>query len=256
MMRTIWAPIKLEVIDFFYKEVLLFSSRFSLLVLAHRYSFNDGTPADSVGGDAWTALLANNATIKDGKVVLDKTGPYLVGSHVKLSPTIMVGLPSVSLEVWADINNQNTGWCKILQFGDPINNCKSIHCFRHRDTGNVCCTTCSASAYNDICSNTKFNGTKLHLVFSLDPTRKMIQMFTNGRPINLRYTTVGVPLLSSTDVAFLAAAPVTSDNTMLGSIDEFRVWAGVFDEATTLAHYERGPDNLSAGIYLQLLFTC
>lgn len=203
--------------------------------------------ADSVGGAAWTGQLYNGATIVNGSIVLSETANYrnfTSGAHARLPNGVLGNSSSISLEMWVDIDQNNKDWCKVLQFGDPVVNCPSIHCFRHRNTGKLCCTRCSGSRYESICSEQVFNGSKLHFIYSMN-TGGVSTLFVNGEATVSRITTLPILGRRPQDLILLGAAPVLSDPTLWGSIHEFRIWDGVFEESEARINYQIGPNYLN-----------
>jgi hypothetical protein len=202
--------------------------------------------SDSVGGSQWDGTLHNNAQIVNGSILLTKTADYrdfTTGSHARLPNGALGDASSISLEMWVDIAQDNKDWCKLLQFGDPVNNCPSIHCYRSKSTGFLCCTRCF-SAYDGICTNQVFNGSKLHFIYSIDPGG-VNTIFVNGEAVVSKIQTSSIPGRRSEDILLLGAAPVLTDYTLWGSIKEFRIWNGVFGESTARVSYQIGPDHVN-----------
>jgi hypothetical protein len=202
--------------------------------------------SDSIGGSAWDGTLHNNAQIVNGSIVLPKTNNYRdfnTGSHARLPNGVLGNSSSISLEMWVDIGKDNKDWCKLLQFGDPVNNCPSIHCYRSKSTGFLCCTRCSAS-YDAICTNQVFNGTKLHFIYSINPGG-LNTIYVNGEAVVSKIQKSPIYGRRSQDIFLLGAAPVLTDYTLWGSINEFRIWSGVFSESAARVSYQIGPDHVN-----------
>lgn len=216
-------------------------------MLQHRYSFEDGTLSDSVGGPGWTGTLHNGAAVINGSIVLTETSSYLdfnSGAHARLPNGVLGNSSSISLEMWVDIGQNNKDWCKLLQFGDPVVNCPSIHCFRHKTTSMICCKACSATQNGDICSDQPFNGTKVHLIFSINP-QGVSNLFINGELRASKAVPIAIPGRRPQDIILLGAAPVLTDYTLWGSIHEFRIWSGTFRESDARVNYQIGPNYLN-----------
>jgi hypothetical protein len=206
--------------------------------------------SDSIGGSAWDGTLHNNAQIVNGSIVLPKTNNYRdfnTGSHARLPNGVLGNSSSISLEMWVDIGKDNKDWCKLLQFGDPVNNCPSIQCYRSKSTatfGKLCCKVCSSSFSSEICTNQQFNGTKVHFILSVNPMG-VSTIVVNGQIVNSKVIPIAIPARRPQDIFLLGAAPVLSDYTLWGSIDEFRIWSGVFSESTARVSYQIGPDHVN-----------
>ena len=91
--------------------------------LLHRYSFNDGTASDSVGGSAYTGSLMAGATVTNNQATFATSGPYvnlpsgLFGSYTAAA---------VSVEAWVT-TGVNSGYARIFQFGtSAVTNSNSI----------------------------------------------------------------------------------------------------------------------------------
>jgi hypothetical protein len=202
--------------------------------------------SDSVGGPAWDGALFNNAQIVNGSISLPKTGTYLNftgGSHARLPNGVLGSSSSLSLEMWVDIDKDNKDWCKLLQFGDPLVNCPSIHCYRSKTTGFLCCTRCTGTS-PAICTNQVFNGTKLHFIYAMVPNGLNF-IYVNGEALVSRVQTAPIHGRRPQDIILLGAAPVPTDYTLWGSIQEFRLWSGVFTESEARVSYQLGPNFLN-----------
>jgi hypothetical protein len=98
--------------------VILFSD-ISMADLTHRYSFNNGTANDSVGGA--NGVLMNGASVSGGQLVFDPTinngNPNpLTGQFVRL-PSNILFTRSFTVEAWAT-ENSPTPWQRILDLGN------------------------------------------------------------------------------------------------------------------------------------------
>lgn len=222
-------------------------------MLKHRYSFEDGTMSDSVGGSDWTGMLYNDAEIINGSIVLPQTSSYLdfrSGAHARLPSGVLGNSSTISLEMFVDIDRNNKDWCKVLQFGDPIANCPSIQCFRHKDTGKLCCARCNT--YDSLCTDQVFNNTKLHFIYAINPSG-INYLYVNGEAVISKRQTISIMGRRPQDIILLGAAPVLSDYTLWGSIHEFRIWSGVFRESDARLSYQIGPDFVYNRKYLQMI---
>ena len=202
--------------------------------------------SDSVGGSRWDGTLHHDAKIMNGSLVLDKTDDYrnfTTGSHASLPNGALGNSSSISFEMWVDIDQDNKDFCKLFQFGDPLQNCPSAHCFRMKNTGFLCCALCSGG-WNGICTDQVFNGSKLHFIYSIDPSG-VNTIYVNGEAIVSKVQNQMIPGRRSQDILLLGAAPVLDDYTLWGSIHEFRIWNGIFRESAARVSYQIGPDHVN-----------
>lgn len=226
-----------------------------IIALKHRYSFIKDL-SDSIGGSSWDGTLYNGARISNGSLVLDQTSTYknyTTGGHARLPKGVLGSFTKLSLEMWVDIGLNNINWCKLLQFGDPVNNCPSIQCYRYRTTGRICCKLCSAPSNVELCTNQMFNGTKTHLIFAID-SDGVVSIFINGLKINSKPSTIPIPGKGTNDLFLLGAAPVLTDYTLWGSIKEFRIWSGVYGQTEAKNSYQIGPDYYRNSKLFNILF--
>jgi hypothetical protein len=198
---------------------------------------------DSVGG--LDGQLMNNAQIINGAVVLSPTSQYKIftnGAHVRLPNGALGSTSTISLEMWVDIDRNNKDWTKLLQFGDPLVNCPSIQCYRNKFTGNICCAMCTTSRFLELCSDQLYNGTKRHLLFSINPAG-VSSLYIDGILRITALTPIPMAARRPNDILLLGAAP--SDPTLWGSIHEFRIWSGVYSPSEAIISYQIGPDDLN-----------
>lgn len=87
--------------------------------MSHRYSFNDGTANDSVGGANGT--FANGASVSGGRLVLANSGGIIspaTGQYVSL-PANILNTPDFTLEAWFTFNG-GLPWQRILDLGNSV----------------------------------------------------------------------------------------------------------------------------------------
>ena len=217
------------------------------LQLQHRYSFNDGTMSDSIGGSQWDGTLHNKAQILNGSIVLSKTSVshnFSTGSHARLPNGALGNSSSISLEMWVDIDQDNKDMFRLFHFGDPVNNCPSIYC--RSQTGFLCCSRCSENgeSLDDICTNQIFNGSKFHLIYSIDPAG-LTTMYVNGETVASSSQSSPIFGRRPQDILLLGASPVFSDPTLWGIIHEFRIWSGAFGNSTARINFQIGPNHVN-----------
>jgi hypothetical protein len=89
--------------------------------ITHRYSFNDGTANDSIGGA--NGVLVNGASISSGRLVLANNGlntSPVTGQYVSL-PANILHTTDFTLETWFTWNGGNP-WQRILDLGNSVPN--------------------------------------------------------------------------------------------------------------------------------------
>ena len=92
--------------------------------LVHRYSFNDGTANDSVGGANGT--LMGNATVSGGQLVLpNATSAAPATDYLQLPAGILTNSvngpnndPAVTVEAWATFKAGQYTWANLFDFGN------------------------------------------------------------------------------------------------------------------------------------------
>ena len=88
----------------------------------HRYSFDNGSLSDSVGGRGWDASLVGGASVRNNKLMLMSQGQY-----VNLPSGLLAEYSAVSLEAWVTTGSIG-GWPRIFQFGEIFNSKKEHQC--------------------------------------------------------------------------------------------------------------------------------
>lgn len=109
-----------------------------LPMLTHRYSFNDGTASDSVGGSTFSATLVNGAYVSSGQVVIQSSNINTLSvyaPYVSLPNTVFGLYSQISIEAWVT-TWANAGYARIFQFGQTLGtNTNSILVYRNPSSG-------------------------------------------------------------------------------------------------------------------------
>jgi len=232
--------------------------------MLHRYSFNDGTPSDSIGGPSWTGTLGPSASISGGQLILPGGSS---ASSLQLPPGILgsPSSPAISLEMWVTTSStvNSNGYVRIFQFGGNSLDGALHTLLLSRDSVNngfllynripaVLDNTAGTISTQSIA--TTFTGqTNMHVVLVLYNGGYGI-VYINGALIATT-TASGLyfPDGSSGETNYLGYGTLPGDGLttgMVGSINEFRVWQGVLSATDVLSHYSSGPDQTSGNCKL------
>jgi hypothetical protein len=120
------------------KVTFIFLLIIASAVLTHRYSFNDGSVSDSVGGTSWTGTLGSTASVSGGQLRLPGGS---VSSYLQL-PAGILGSPapaSVTIEMWVTTGSSgtSTNYARLLQFGSTFSSSNNANSYMFgRDSGN------------------------------------------------------------------------------------------------------------------------
>ena len=214
-------------------------------MLLHRYSFNDGTASDSVGGSAYAGSLMAGATVTNNQATFATSGPY-----VSLPSGLFGNHTQFTVEAWVTTgyNDQNT-WPRIFQFGAAPG----------ADANSVAVFLCSSGyhcTYPDLAlqwvdgTGTGYQGgtgvyfnnqVNMHVVLTVS-LGDYVKLYINGQRDGT--TTARVTSLPPASTFYIGKAFGDSSNTpfsgLIGSVDEIRLWSGALSAADVAANYALG----------------
>ena len=210
--------------------------------LLHRYSFNDGTASDSVGGTAYAGSLMAGATVTNNQANFTSSGQY-----VNLPSGLFGSYTAVSVEAWVTTGANSNIYPRIFQFGaSGTSNTNSIVVFK---SVYVCATWFSASLNSFYGSSVLFDGqTNVHLVMTISAGSNA-KLYINGLlqgSIPAIVTTIPPPSTFYLGKSFDGATG------LIGSVNEFRIWGGALSAADIATRYSQGPgENTSSHLFIR-----
>ena len=157
------------------------------------------------------------------------------GQYVNLPSGLLGEHTAVSLEVWATFG-LNSGWPTVFEFGELFNvatDANALMVRRYDDSGNI------GLWWNDKQYKTSvpFNGQTMHGVVTL-AQGDFPRLYINGVLSNSNEGLMGV--LPPSTVFYLGKS-FAGQPSLMGSVDEFRVWEGVLSASEVRRHYLQGP---------------
>src|SRR4051794_7069160 len=254
----------------------------ALAVITNKYTFNDGTANDSIGGQNGT-LFGTNGTITGGQLVLANTGdgsqnPGTAGAYLDLPNHLISnaalggGTNSVSVEFWITML-QNRDWAAAFSAGNSINGENTSDCCNDdQPYVQVIPRTGDGGQGNDVRVTTNSfggpegfvddqgagNGTDLaigvkeHIVSVFDQSAGLpgtLTVYRNGASMG------SVPMAANFDLTTFNRAGFTGtdDNIWLGRsqwpdslvaarYDELRIYNSALNQAQVTASFNAGPD--------------
>jgi hypothetical protein len=250
--------------------------------LTHRYSFNDGTANDSVGG-ANGVLFGSNGSISGGQLILANTGegsqnPGATGAYLDL-PNGLISTSAASsgvatVEMWITMQ-ANHDWAAAFTAGTSIHNENTSDCCnddqpyiqiipRSGDGGqgnDVRVTTNSSGGPEGwVDDNGAADGTDLaigtqeHLVSVFDQSGGMpgtLTVYRNGSLMgsvtmaaNLNIKNFFRADNSGGDVNVWLGRSQWPDTLLTGSFDELRIYSSALTADQALADYQAGPNRV------------
>jgi hypothetical protein len=210
-------------------------------MLAHRYSFTSDA-SDSVG--AQDGLLFGNATVSGGQVSFDGD----MNSYVELPSCMISSYDSVTLEAWASFG-ANAVWSRVYDFGhyNPAGDGGSRpYAFLCPHTGgNTTRVVLSDGTEAVLDFAPSLDGLSgLHIAVVYDPPSNTQLMYTNG-VLALSASLNGKILANLDDLkCWLGRSMYAADNGLTGSIDEFRIYAGVLTPTQIAQDFAAGPGQV------------
>ena len=225
--------------------------------LTHRYSFNDGTAADSVG--AAHGVPINGARIADGRADLANRGfnnNPLTGQYIDL-PNQIARTPALTLEAWVtyrsrglfeEIVSIGTGSAGELQPGTP-----------NTATGGVFGTDYVAiiPTFNNGFAGTIRGrdvieqpltvapplplGGEHHVAYVVDFPNRAAALYLDGLEVGRRTISID-PSLHDQVNNWLGRSQWSPDTFFDGSINEFRIYDNALSGAEVAQSFARGPN--------------
>ncbi len=210
--------------------------------LIRRYSFNDGTAKDSVGG--YDGTLKGGAVVTGGSLVLTAS----TSGYVQLPSNVLGGATSMSFEVWLT-NGANTGsWGRVFQIGASLTtnynslifycnptNLYEVHMLRS-DSEKFYLTT--SLAFNEVVQ------VERHMVVTLSSVGgvQTFSMYSNGVLAKTGSTTM--IFTGSSAGGFIGKSFEPNDPYINSKINEFRVWNTALSADVIKRNYINGPDYI------------
>lgn len=223
--------------------------------LDHRYSMDDATVTDSIGGANGTAI--NNITFSAGQANFPGTlpsGPS--GDYIALPGGLVSSYSSVTLEMWATIQPNGT-WNQICSFGDQSGTAGNTYLamIPHSGPGDFRMTIKTLGVERATSGATPVDtSTPVHLVavYSADTGNEIL--YANGRQVSSRAATIDIANVNNIN-SWLGRSLFDGDAGLKGSIDEFRIWNGPLTPLQIAVNDGLGPNtvNTNAGAFLGLV---
>ena len=208
-------------------------------LLAHRYSFFNGTANDSVGTANGT--LQGNATLTGGALNLDGSA----GAYVTLpAGTIDSTFAAMTIEMWANIQrtpNGNTNF--ISAFGNPAGSFIRLGTHNSSGSGNAFIDSYSGGLDTIGWKPGPVVG-NVHLVAEWNPLAGTMEFYENGHPVNgNNITTLLSAMNSAQDVANVIGANIDGTDGMVATIQEYRIYNGALTLPQIRTSLAAGPTN-------------
>lgn len=236
------------------KTVCIFHILFfnHILELLHSYSFTFSKNSkifDSVVGDGFEGLLIGGTYVSNEKVIFP---PRAIGggsSYIELPASVMEPYKLISIELWATLPliSNSSELMTIFYYGSSSS---SVRCSHSQVQGDIICSVCTnPSTCSSMTSMTSYSLTSIHMVVQLDSISGSMTLFVNSILQCSSYFSSSLPNPTASNFKFLIGAAPTNVNELsfVGSMDEFRVWAGAIPSSTLASHYTNGPTFKNIG---------
>ena len=204
--------------------------------LLHRYSFNEGTASDSVGGSAYAGSLMAGATVTNNQANFTTSGPY-----VNLPSGLFGNYTAMSVEAWVTTGvNSASQTCRLFQFGaSGTSNTNSLN-VRRNSNNNIVLEWVTYSGSSKACTSLlNFDSqTSMHVVMTVS-AGDYARLYING--VLQGTTPAVVDSLPPPDVFYFGKAFETAIAGLIGSVNEFRIWGGALSAIDIATRYSQGP---------------
>jgi hypothetical protein len=235
--------------------------------MIHRYSFNDGTANDSIGGVNGTFYnISGTSSITNNQLNLSG----LSGDYVDLGPNVITptNIPNnaITFEAWMTAFPANGAWTRLFDFGNIVGNLGANYFFYAPNTGanggnsRLAVSDSSPGYLNESGFNVGnvLGQTNLHVVavFNPNPSRQFLGLYLNGRLVGSTGTATKTLATINNVYSFLGRSLYSGvgDAWLAGSIDEFRIYNGELDRFQIAASDQAGPDhtNFNVGTFTSM----
>jgi len=221
--------------------------------LTHRYSFNDGTANDSVGGANGT--LMNGATVSGGQLQLINNGSNnpTSGEYVNL-PSDILNTKAFTVEAWAT-EQSNVAWQRILDLGNSVNGNGSGYIILtpynnpHTPLGQVSTSSGATNfASGPIQGGNGYiaQGQQYQYAYVHDVTTGTEELYIDGLPVINQSSTPFTATIDASQLSlsnfWIGRSQYAADPYFDGSINELRTYAQALTPAQGEAEYVAGPD--------------
>ena len=210
-------------------------------LLLHRYSFNDGTASDSVGGTAYTGTLIGGATVNNMQAMIATSAQKI------FFPAGLLGsYKAISVETWVTTAASQAAWATLFQFGPSA----SIN-----DVNTFYVNMCSGSA----CNWNKFNLGWVESFYQNHRLSSTAVQFGGQTNMHVVYTVkqddyarlyLNGALAATSSSIFSPLPPVNlfylgcgSCDNFVGSVNELRMWGMLLSAADISLRYSQGPSK-------------
>jgi len=223
--------------------------------ITHRYSFNDGTVNDTVGGA--NGVLVNGASVSGGQLVLANDGVNtspVTGQYASL-PVNILHTQNFTLEAWFTCNGGNP-WQRILDLGNSVPD--PVHgmigqgfIILTEQAGGHPLGQISINSWGNSLDTEAVVGTTAFPVggeHCLAYTHDFYntgheQLYLDGVLIGANYGNVD-PSTANYSNFWIGRSQFSQDPFYNGSIDELRTYDNALGAAQILADYQAGPNVL------------
>ena len=200
--------------------------------LLHRYSFNDGTTSDSVGGSPFAGSIVGSASVSGNQLMISSLGPYM-----SVPASVFGSYTAITIEVWATTASSLGGYARIFQLGSSVSNMASLVLDRNSVNGYVQMEYRPDLTAYIASSTVTFSGQTLHVAIVLAVGAQPM-LYVNGAYAGSAPYTMTTML---TPAQFRLGGSLDGGNQFQGSIDEFRIWGGTLSASDIATRFSQGP---------------
>ena len=218
--------------------------------LTHRYSMDDATVTDSIGGANGTPVNNvgyGNIVFSGGAAVYPGLGNAGQCSYISLPAGLITGYTSLSVELWATIQ-PNGNWNEIAAFGEQNGGGGGqdyVIVVPHSGLGDYRMTIKTLGTERVTSGATPIDtSTPVHITAVYDATQNQMLLYANGKLVSTTSTTIDLGNVNNL-VSWIGRGLYDGDASFLGSIDEFRIWNGPLTPQQISANDGLGPNSVS-----------
>ncbi len=205
--------------------------------LKHRWTFDNGSLTDEVGGVVGT-IVGAGSLVNNGFVA---SNAYM---NIPASQIGINAYPALSIEVWCTpASGKNGGWTMLTYFGETVGtggrNCTFLSIARG---DNVSMATLETSVWNGAIGPEYDDGKLHHFVYTVDAST--ITLYIDGQFVNSGALAAGNTLSKvSTSLGYLGRGGWTADPNWIGTYHKFSIFNKALNSDEVLFLFREGAEK-------------
>jgi hypothetical protein len=223
-------------------------------VLVHRYSFDNNTLSDSIGGPSFDATLLEGASVGSSVSVFTGADNDNKEYGMLIGPGLINTLPDLTIEVWYKSLYEDV-------VGAVASSSERLLCFdyvsvgrepalgrlmvEYSPLGHLSAASTSGSILNLTAPIPFDQPKKVHLVVTFT-NNSFVRIYLNGDHVATSAWLFTLQGSSSASNYLGSCGKIDSTSYFHGKIDEIRIWSGSMTHSEIKCHFSEGPNSVNS----------